>query len=74
MFQTSLTDQVTSYVFNEEQTIVLNSNVLPETYVISFANFQPLTTGQSEVQQFLIQGLIGTRFMLEYDGVTTCIF
>ena len=53
---------------------VLNSNVLPETYVISFANFQPLTTGQSEVQQFLIQGLIGTRFMLEYDGVTTCIF
>jgi len=43
MFQTSLTDQVTSYVFNEEQTIVLNSNVVPETYVISFADFQPLT-------------------------------
>ena len=74
MFQTSLTDQVTSYVFNEEQTITMNSNVIPDTYVISFANFQPLTTGQSEVQEFLIQGLIGTRFMLGFNGVTTGIF
>jgi hypothetical protein len=74
MFQTSLTDQVTSYVFNEEQTIVLNSNVVPETYVISFANFQPLSTGKSEVQKLLVKGLIGTRFMLDFGGVTTCIY
>ncbi len=71
MFQTSLTDQVTSFVFNDEQTIVLNSSVVPETYVISSNNFQPLATGQSEIQQFLIQGSIGQPFMLQFAGVTT---
>ena len=71
IFQTSLTDQVSSFVFNEEQTINLNSNIVPETYVISYGNFKPLTTGKSETQKFLIQGSIDQNFMLKFAGVTT---
>lgn len=72
MFQTSLTSQVSSNVFNEQQAIVFNSIFVPDTYVISYANFKPLTTGQSEIQQMLVQGSIGQSFMLQFGGVTTC--
>ena len=39
MFQTTLTDSISSYVFNEEQNIEINSTVVPQSYVCFIYNF-----------------------------------
>lgn len=57
MFQTTLTNQSSAYVFNEVQEIDISSTVIPESYVCYFISFYKKKKSFFLIETFKIEGL-----------------
>lgn len=76
LYDTGLTDAISTNILNHVETIFISSKVVYESYQISFDSLSASSNGSAgvqEVQSIFISGatLIDKPFVFNFDGVDT---